>query len=329
MQRPVIHLVNPLCTAYAGSERRTLGYHALLAEHAKVTLWADVEPDSALSGYPIRRIDPTTNNIPCRGTIVLIGVFVDREDWLAQARPQRVVIVYNTPQPRRLQRLLEFIEEAGLPAPDLIFPSETHRRSTGLGGFIDWGMYDFDSFKPVARQATSRPFTVGRLSRDEDLKHNPHDARLYRGLIDRGMRVRLMGATKLAERFRNDDAVDVLPTGSISAQVFLQSLDAFVYRTHPRWNEPSGRVVVEAMACALPVVAGRNGGYRELMKHGVNGFLCDTHQDAIDCLNRLRTDPTLARRVGAAARATAVDRFGPVHQARVREFLLNGGCRAS
>ena len=83
------------------------------------------------------------------------------------------------------------------------------------------------------------------------------------------------------------------------------------------------------MACALPVVAGRNGGYRELMKHGVNGFLCDTHQDAIDCLNRLRTDPTLARRVGAAARATAVDRFGPVHQARVREFLLNGGCRAS
>ena len=213
MLRPAIHLINPLFTAYAGSERRTLAYHALLAEHAEVTLWAHVEADSTLSGYRIRHIDASKNSIPCGGTIVLVGIYVDCEDWLARAQPQRVVIVYNTPQPGRLRRLLAFIKQAGLPAPDLIFPSETHRRSTGLAGFIDWGMYDFDWFRPAPRQTTSRCFTIGRLSRDEDFKHNPHDVRLYRDLIARGMRVRLMGATKLAGRFRHDNAVEVLPVG--------------------------------------------------------------------------------------------------------------------
>jgi glycosyltransferase involved in cell wall biosynthesis len=38
-------------------------------------------------------------------------------------------------------------------------------------------------------------------------------------------------------------------------------------------NEPFGRVLVEAMACGVPVVATRSGGVPEIIRHGQDGFL--------------------------------------------------------
>ena len=43
----------------------------------------------------------------------------------------------------------------------------------------------------------------------------------------------------------------------------------------PKWNEAYGNVVVEAMACGVPVVAYRRGGPGELIKHGITGFLVE------------------------------------------------------
>ena len=41
----------------------------------------------------------------------------------------------------------------------------------------------------------------------------------------------------------------------------------------PKWNEAYGNVVVEAMACGVPVVAYDRGGPGELIQHGVTGWL--------------------------------------------------------
>jgi UDP-glucose:tetrahydrobiopterin glucosyltransferase len=43
----------------------------------------------------------------------------------------------------------------------------------------------------------------------------------------------------------------------------------------PKWNEAYGNVVVEAMACGVPVVAYRRGGPGELVEPGVNGLLVE------------------------------------------------------
>ena len=43
----------------------------------------------------------------------------------------------------------------------------------------------------------------------------------------------------------------------------------------PKWNEAYGNVVVEAMACGVPVVAYRRGGPAELVEPGVNGQLVE------------------------------------------------------
>jgi glycosyltransferase involved in cell wall biosynthesis len=48
-----------------------------------------------------------------------------------------------------------------------------------------------------------------------------------------------------------------------------------------RWPEPFGLVMVEALACATPVLAYQEGAAPEIVEHGVTGFLCDDHQDMV------------------------------------------------
>jgi len=41
----------------------------------------------------------------------------------------------------------------------------------------------------------------------------------------------------------------------------------------PKWNEAYGNVVVEALACGVPVIAYKRGGPSEIIKHGQTGYL--------------------------------------------------------
>ena len=43
----------------------------------------------------------------------------------------------------------------------------------------------------------------------------------------------------------------------------------------PKWNEAYGNVIVEALACGVPVIAYKRGGPSEIIKHGQTGYLAD------------------------------------------------------
>ncbi len=43
----------------------------------------------------------------------------------------------------------------------------------------------------------------------------------------------------------------------------------------PKWNEAYGNVVVEALACGVPVIAYKRGGPSEIIQHGETGYLAD------------------------------------------------------
>ena len=43
----------------------------------------------------------------------------------------------------------------------------------------------------------------------------------------------------------------------------------------PKWNEAYGNVVVESLACGVPVIAYKRGGPSEIIKHGETGFLAE------------------------------------------------------
>ena len=55
----------------------------------------------------------------------------------------------------------------------------------------------------------------------------------------------------------------------------------------PKWNEAYGNVVVEAMACGVPVVAYKKGGPGEIIQHGETGFLVNSN-DKENLLSHLK-----------------------------------------
>ena len=85
-------------------------------------------------------------------------------------------------------------------------------------------------------------------------------------------------------------------------------------------------VLVEAMACGLPVVATDAGGVGELVRHDVNGLLAEPG-DAVGLaalLGSLLADRGRAARLGAAARRTAEQLYDIDAAARELEQVLCG-----
>ena len=80
----------------------------------------------------------------------------------------------------------------------------------------------------------------------------------------------------------------------------------------PRGNREGIPVtLMEAMACALPVVSSRLSGIPELVEEGVSGLLAPPGDAAAiaDALERLARDPALRAALGSAARARIVAEF--------------------
>jgi glycosyltransferase involved in cell wall biosynthesis len=67
--------------------------------------------------------------------------------------------------------------------------------------------------------------------------------------------------------------------------------------------EPFGLAAIDAAACGLPVVAVAEGGVRETVVDELTGFLVENDARAIAvAVERILSDPELARRLGASAR---------------------------
>lgn len=86
----------------------------------------------------------------------------------------------------------------------------------------------------------------------------------------------------------------------------LASADLLVL---PSATESFGLVALEAMACAVPVVATRTGGLPEVVKHGETGLLVPVQdwQALAEAIGRLLDDHSLYRHISAAAQRRAED----------------------
>jgi len=319
--RTPLHLLTAFTNPNGGSENRTLELFSLLQPHGKVQLWSNQPPSRGFSAYPIQVIHPYRGVFPTGGTLAIIGPHTGVGPWLKHAALQRTIVHANLHPYHYLFRLLETLDEFGISAPEIVYASKLLQDEIGLAGAVEASPIDLSAFHPAANQP-DRAFTIGRLSRDQVFKHHREDAMLYMMLAEQGCAVRIMGGTVLHDRLRQSTAIGLLAEGAVAAPDFLRQLDCFFYRTAEHLCEASGRVVFEAMACGLPVVCGRRGGYAEHIRHGENGFLVGTQEEAFDCIIALKADVALRERVGRSARETVEKLYDASYRQELIRFYL-------
>ncbi|MFY9469749.1 MAG: glycosyltransferase family 4 protein, partial [Solirubrobacterales bacterium] len=138
-------------------------------------------------------------------------------------------------------------------------------------------------------------------------------------------RLVLAGSVKFADGARHDNrayaerlhtlarelgvAEDVVFAGELSDVTSLLA-DADVVLM-PSWEEPFGRVAIEAMAAGRAVIATSVGGPGEFIDHRVNGLLADPFEltQWISATLELATDRNLREALGERARADVARRF--------------------
>ena len=108
------------------------------------------------------------------------------------------------------------------------------------------------------------------------------------------------------------------PVGGTERTRLLGSARALLHLVN--FDEPFGLSVIEALACGTPVIARNRGSMRELVDHGVTGFLVDDQAGAIAAVARLGEIDRNACRAAVAARFTVdhmADRYLALYRTRI------------
>ncbi|MFM8789477.1 MAG: glycosyltransferase, partial [Chthoniobacterales bacterium] len=103
-------------------------------------------------------------------------------------------------------------------------------------------------------------------------------------------------------------------TGYLSGEELARayaSADLFVF---PSTTDTFGNVILEAQAAGLPCVVSDQGGPRELVSDGQDGFITRGGDltEICEAVRKLCADPNLRRAMGTAARKRVEDRSWPL-----------------
>ena len=196
---------------------------------------------------------------------------------------------------------------------------------------------DLSRFRPAARAGGEGPPTLLSVGRLVEKKGYDDLLRALAGLRAAGTRFRclvygegpLLGQLlALRDELHLRDDVE-LPGPCAHDRVVAALAASDVFALTPRTTSDGDRdgipnVLVEAMACAVPVVTTTTGGIPELVQHEHNGLLT-TPGDVpamTAALHRLLHDPALRDRLGRAARRTVEDGYDVDAAAQVLEGVF-------
>ncbi|MEK6276631.1 MAG: glycosyltransferase family 4 protein [Actinomycetota bacterium] len=182
-------------------------------------------------------------------------------------------------------------------------------------------------FSPPARGARGgnpmRLMAVGWL---RWMKGYEYAVRTVRALLDAGVPARLdvFGGDPLPPVGEPSDRARILHTvsdlglgdhvrvhGHVPTQTLVDHLRRSHAFLHSSVSEGLPVVILEAMACELPVVAADCGGVREAVRDCVEGFVVPPRDPvrAAAALERLWNEPELRERMGRAGRARVLTAF--------------------
>jgi glycosyltransferase involved in cell wall biosynthesis len=242
------------------------------------------------------------------------------------------------------RRLFALTTRAGYAAADLIVTTSQGVAEDLVAGFgvdrasirvvpnpVDLDAVAAAAREPIvaARAADWQPPVIVAAGRLADVKNYPLliealallrrrvPARLF--ILGQGDEERAIRALVTA---RGLDGAVVLCGFERNPWKFIARADVFALTSR---YEGFGNVLVEAMACGVPVVATRSSGTSDIVRDGVDGLLVDRHEpEAVAAaLERVLGDEPFRRRLAGEARAGAA-RFALAAVAREYETVFRG-----
>jgi len=126
--------------------------------------------------------------------------------------------------------------------------------------------------------------------------------------IDRGVRHRVLVIGEGPARpWFEQQLPDAVFTGQLTGDDLARAVASADVLLNPSITEAFGNVTLEAMACALPVIAAEATGATNLVRNRVTGTLVDAESidEFADALEAYARDPDLRHRHGAAGLAVA------------------------
>jgi len=191
---------------------------------------------------------------------------------------------------------------------------------------------DHDLFAPMAKSAARRLLALpqdktivamGAFDVGDRWKGGPLFQELHKALLERGdIAVILLGES--SERLASERSFGRV-TDERLMPLILNSADIFVSAAIA---ESFGQMLLEASACAVPVVALDVGGVRDVVAREETGILIEqtTPGDLLAGVERLIADPKLGNDMGRRARARVESQFTLMHQAEAWIACLRRLC---
>lgn len=159
---------------------------------------------------------------------------------------------------------------------------------------------------------------AGRLSREKGLDELPQIMRLVRRAIPNAKLV-ICGTGPYQQELERE-LPDALFTGWIDKQQLHQFYASLDLKLFPSRFDTFGNVVLEAFANAMPVIAYNCKGPRDIIQHGVNGYLADN----LEQLSQQIIDHFSNRSMHGAIRQNALRRSRDYNaESIMNQFLID------
>lgn len=208
----------------------------------------------------------------------------------------------------------QFFSEFG-PADAMVFQSAFQRdelepQLAAYGyrpetGHLIHGAFDLSEwpFRPRPH-ADGSSFVIGRAARPDHDKWSSNTWPIYGRIQYRNKHALMLGMSEQTHQKLGPAPIwaKCLPPNSISSQTYFSSLHCTLpVNGGARENWP--RAGLEAMATGVPIVAQNQWGWREMIQHGVTGFLGNHDEELAHFAAMLAYDEELRLTIARQARA--------------------------
>lgn len=166
---------------------------------------------------------------------------------------------------------------------------------------------DTNLFKPLNIPKENRICFVGRLEEQKNLFN------LIKAVSGLGIKLVIFGSgsqKRDLEDFAKKLKADVEFKGNIPNQDLPGEINKSKLFILPSLYEGCPKVLLEAMACGLPVIGTRVDGIKEIIRDNENGYLVETSADSIrKAIKEVLDNQNLQEKISQNARKTILDNF--------------------